>query len=111
MNREIKFRAWDKTGFHKGMVYDPKLNVVLEDNSYEVMQFTGLKDKNGKEIYEGDIIDWKGDKWIVEYSGSCFVVVFGNCENTVDSVNDNCEVIGNKFENPELLDAKGDKSE
>jgi len=57
--REIKFRAWDKVyeHFHEGdIAREYVLGDFLNNPEYEVTQYTGLLDKNGKEIYEGDIL-------------------------------------------------------
>ena len=101
--REIKFRCY----YHGEMNYDPELlyneNVNLNEQIDELayygvlMQYTGLKDKNGTDIYEGDVIRFKvGD--IVSY----YVVKF---ENGGFNHNENLEyidVVGNIYENPEL---------
>ena len=108
--REIKFRAWIKN--HKQMIF---LTAVafgdLIDNhkkGFEIMQFTGLKDKNRKEIYEGDIVELERAKYQVYWHQHIAkwelerlnIKGFSN----IGLINwNNCEVIGNKFENPELL--------
>ena len=70
------------------------------------MQYTGLKDKNGKEIYEGDllkqkiIVKWneKFASWCLYREGWMFTHWFGESCNPEE-----CEIIGNIYENPELL--------
>ena len=118
--REIKFRAWVRR--KKKMIGwdDIKFAIgsVFYDSSkgryYDVMQYTGLKDKNGKEIYEGDILryvtnDGKEHTIAIEQKlgwncGCCFPVwgwEFGIYEGVGET--SDYEVIGNIYEQPELL--------
>ena len=145
--REIKFRVWDKN--NKEMIGREGMNLytfanltynLADVDLLEVMQYTGLKDKNGKEIYEGDIL-----KWIYPAGYSLAEVRFGDFDNG-EEYEDNergigwyvkeesrftfknseqknikvrvygfkgyplntykHEVIGNIYENPELLEVK-----
>ena len=115
--REIKFRAWDKetckmldfTNEHPLKIADKP----LVKNYVEVMQYTGLKDKNGKEIYEGDIVEWKylqtWHKNEVRFVGGGFVVTTSGFKDDLNEPQDlslvsilNCEIIGNIYENKEL---------
>lgn len=80
----------------------------------DIMQYTGLKDKNGKEVYEGDIIQWphlKSSSPVeVYYNDSEFVFVgrpVDRNEETESWLDSKCEVIGNIYENPELIRAVG----
>ena len=123
--REIKFRCWSET--RKEMRYDI-LNIGNFDNKWwKIMQFTGLKDKNDKEIYEGDIFNciYKNDGCkhkllVVWYKDSaCFKMKsYGECDqpNVTQTFSDmeRQEVIGNIYENPEFVslavnDPEGDE--
>ena len=127
MNREIRFRAWDSEEFPSKMIYqDDKTEYNKETYLIEffkkiqghnsiIMQFTGLKDKNGKEIFEEDIIQgfyenetengevyWDNDSASFDIKG----VNWMSMEN-LECSNQYYEVIGNIYENPELLNAIG----
>ena len=109
--REIKFRMWnDKT---ECMYEDTGLTALGLNESVELavgagyilMQYTGLKDKNGKEIYEGDIIEWFGLKLPVTVD--CFHgyrFMFGK-DQLYKAVGTDGKIIGNIYENPELIEA------
>lgn len=128
--REIKFRAWD--AFREQMIYEgwavkfkperEKVSGIMlepdqtpnceriygewnDSESIVLMQFTGLKDKNEKEIWEGDIIkNVQADVNVVNFDYGCWgyenyhaghLPLFGDAERS--------EVIGNIYENPELI--------
>jgi uncharacterized phage protein (TIGR01671 family) len=139
--REIKFRAWDlvtKTMKEvRGIFYfrgdELKMVNITENRRFEFMQFTGLKDSKGKEIYEGDIVRFyeqgydpnEPDEERIEpetttvliywnengkclaidwdYEDSRFAPVGWGYEWILNSEFDYHEVIGNIYENPELL--------
>ena len=115
--REIKFRAWNKEDkimfYNVENTYDygckgdnnvPEDNFgeVLKDERYEVMQFTGLYDKNKVPIYEGDILNIDDECWIVSFEYGKFIATFDNvCEDLYEI--SHYEVIGNIYENPEWV--------
>ncbi len=131
--REIKFRAWFKPLKRMFMVvkelrFVRKGNIVIitnhtggtSPNSYELMQFTGLKDKNGKEIFEGDIVivianvekRFPKTNCFIEYNEDNTSYYISNIYAGKGDDRGYCqplwrcevEVIGNIYENPELLE-------
>lgn len=103
--REIKFRAWDK--INNEMTLNDSFYEVqkwnrtqIELNDFELMQYTGLKDKNGVEIFEGDIVKNHNDE--VTLLESLDWIFYDYYEGLF--MPENFEVIGNIYENPELLE-------
>jgi uncharacterized phage protein (TIGR01671 family) len=109
MKREIKFRAWIRVDVDyedndiKAMTYDlafskyEPINDLLNKQS-DLMQFTGLKDKNGVDIYEGDILNVQ-----YNYYGNQIVKFDNGKYNISKFLLEKCQVIGNIYENPELI--------
>lgn len=135
--RDLRFRAWDKTQNHwvninhielriDGVIYDPIRRQFPSD--YQLMQYTGLHDKNGKEIFEGDIVkageanmpidkypdyhqvcqvkfgegEVNGSEWPVDVLGFYLEPHRFKVPNITEA---KLEVIGNIYENPTLLES------
>lgn len=128
--RPIKFRAWLKDEkkmyeWHREFFYDtsPVTNYngdfPEDENMAILMQFTGLLDKNGNDIYEGDIIQYKNNNYEIVYLHDAFYIKTHNPTEEARKVLPNwdffgdrlyyyaasSEVIGNIHQNPELLKA------
>lgn len=118
--RQIKFRAWNE---HMNFMEEPRdlfeIPSSWDSDFMILMQYTGVKDKNGKEIYEGDIIkaNDKHNIWNIDGDYSFGIVVFNNaewqltedrggynnCAMNLFTMKKDFKIIGNIYENPELL--------
>lgn len=130
--RIYKFRAWtgkemlypynkddnfETIDGHNKLEYRPISALRGDSNDYIWMQYTGLKDKNGKEIWEGDIVKREDKKWIgfVEWKNGSFVLFIPEKEQNKKDIfrgfrffdlrinQMKLEVIGNIYENPKLI--------
>lgn len=133
--REIKFRAWSKS---RNKFFDPDfidcdgqcwdtnhVHETLPTDDYILMQFTGLYDKNGKEIYEGDVLKWRCSTsesksnvmlrtvsidwgcWPTSHGYAITIYINGEKYASGKSYwnNEDREIIGNIYENTELIKA------
>lgn len=108
--REIIFRAWDKRFKNMAFGGGALLLRINENDFSEPMQYTGLKDKNSKMIFEGDIVTIKGfsdglNKNVFHYlliKDIREVFLLFNISNALDADLE-IEIIGNQFQTPELL--------
>lgn len=106
MNDRFKFRVWDKESqkYHNGMEVFDYMRGVLSPDKYVMEQCTGLKDRNGKLIYEGDVVCVEGYNHPVRWNvDSAYFEVDDYGQIAYLNYND-LEVIGNIHENKELLD-------
>lgn len=130
MSREIKFRAWIKTGVVtydyvkpmtiQQMIHSKKSTFSLKqlNDLVDFEQYTGLKDQNGKDIYEGDIIKYFGANKRVKIKTTYGIVFYDSEHGCFNSRIQNEEhnkggisplddlIVGNVHTNPELLEAK-----
>lgn len=130
--REIKFRAWEKEIHEDGEVYGGEMYyseecdgkrragfTIKADSAYSNeqfvwMQYTGLKDSQGKEIYEGDVVKIHHEKYknskdmaVIEWQDRCgrFIANRKNmAEDCTMTMSEYFEVIGNIYENKDLLE-------
>lgn len=132
MNREIKFRAWDK--INKRMVFPYSIDLVREHEGIQqgqyyfdhsainfddaiLMQFTGLLDNNNVEIYEGDIVKYNDELFIINFGywepghGDHIQSAYGYYLDPIDKEkryyeycpDKTCEIIGNIYEHSHVL--------
>ncbi|XGU47807.1 YopX family protein [Fusobacterium necrophorum subsp. funduliforme] len=125
--REIKFRVWDslekrfliKNEKVSRGIFKDKLSEIVdfenyscqinnsEDERYMFLQCIGMKDINDKEIYEGDIVRTFGESFVVFYSQEHVGYLLKDIDGCLETIRSyRVEVLGNIYENPELLEER-----
>ena len=128
MSREIKFRAWLKEEkkivnvetidfTDKSIQYLEKSEIInayllrrVSFDDVELMQYTGIKDKNGKEVYEGDIVILNDaeeeNRCVVKYKYGSYILIDGDLREDLSNVESHkfLEVVGNIYENKNLME-------
>ncbi len=125
MKREIKFRGWrirtkdigkiDNINFRERFIHFSDNSFGYEWDNVILMQFIGRKDKNGKEIFEGDIVINCNEIFEIVFTNGAFCLsnhkspTIAYRHSPIGNYHgDNFEVIGNIYENPELLEEKNE---
>jgi uncharacterized phage protein (TIGR01671 family) len=115
--RELKFRAWDKKlnrmwtweDIHEAEAngFITFLEMLEDKDRFVPLEYTGLKDKNGQEIYEGDVIKFSNgfydDPYVVKFDEGCFEANRHGMFRRLNECED-IQVIGNIYQTPELLE-------
>jgi len=122
LNNELKFKIWNKakkkmyisgslsfsSERHSFVVFADKEMGLYKDEDIEILQFTGQKDQNNKEIYQRDIIEIEGRRFIVTWDNNRGGWAYTDVERRLTSqafgrsVANSCQVIGNEFETPDF---------
>jgi len=122
LNNELKFKVWNKakkkmyisgslsfsSERHSFVVFADKEMGLYKDDDIEILQFTGQKDMNNKEIYQRDIIEIEDKRFIITWDNNRGGWAYTDVERRMTSqpfgrsVANTCAVIGNEFENKDL---------